>query len=146
VGQLEKEIQTYHDFDTYLLRDDDSVAGRYFFHSLFVGSTICRDTLTMDDTLCTNRFDFPTLVILELDEHKLSEFIAFALIRDRTTQAFAAFLRWVKSHLGVGGFAWIATQSQPLSSLIGMMESSQRYDSCFPSHESCFVQSVFAKL
>jgi hypothetical protein len=34
-----------------------------------------------------------------MDKHKLSQLIAFALIRDRTTQAFAAFFARLKWHL-----------------------------------------------
>jgi hypothetical protein len=36
-AQLEEQIQNYQDFDRYLLCDDDSFAGCYFFHSLFAG-------------------------------------------------------------------------------------------------------------
>jgi hypothetical protein len=54
----------------------------------------------MDDTSCTNRHGFPILVILGIDEHKLSQLVAFALIRDRTIEAFVDFLSWVKQYLG----------------------------------------------
>jgi hypothetical protein len=57
----------------------------------------------MDDTACTNRYGFPILVILGIDEYKLRQLVAFALIRDRTMASFASFLAWVKQYLRVGG-------------------------------------------
>jgi hypothetical protein len=53
----------------------------------------------MDDTSCTNRYGFPILVILGIDEYKVSQLIAFALIRDRTKEQIVDFLRWVRRHL-----------------------------------------------
>jgi hypothetical protein len=53
----------------------------------------------MDDTSCTNRYGFPILVILGTDEHKLSPLVAFALIHNRTIDAFVDFLSWVKQYL-----------------------------------------------
>jgi hypothetical protein len=100
--QLEAQIQTSEDVHTHLLRDDHHFAGCYFFHSLFAGSTICRETLRMDDTACPNRYGFPILVILGIDEYKLSQLVAFALIRDRTMATFTSFLGGVKQSLRVG--------------------------------------------
>jgi hypothetical protein len=53
----------------------------------------------MDDTSCTNRYGFPILVILGIDEDQLSQLVAFALIRKRTIDAFVDFLSWVKQYL-----------------------------------------------
>jgi hypothetical protein len=55
----------------------------------------------MDDTACTNRSGFPILVISRIDECKLSELVAFALIRDPTMATFARFLGWAKQYLRV---------------------------------------------
>jgi hypothetical protein len=80
---LEAQIPTYDDFHTRLLRDDNRLAGCYSFQSRFTDTTICTETLIMDDTSCTNRHGFPILVILGINEHKLSPLVAFALIRNQ---------------------------------------------------------------
>jgi hypothetical protein len=56
----------------------------------------------MDDTSCTNQYGFPILVVLGIDEYKVSQLLGFALIRDRTTSTFVPFLRWVKQYLREG--------------------------------------------
>jgi hypothetical protein len=53
----------------------------------------------MDDTSCTNRCGFQILVILGIDEYRLSQLLAFALIRDRTKEQFVGFLTWFRRHL-----------------------------------------------
>jgi hypothetical protein len=93
---LEAQIPTYDDFHTRPLRHDNALAGCYFFQNRFSDTTICTETLIMDDTSCTNRCGFPIHVILGIEEHKLSQLVAFALIRNRTIEAFVDFLSWVK--------------------------------------------------
>jgi hypothetical protein len=56
----------------------------------------------MDDTSCTNRYDFPILVIFGIDKYNLSQLVAFVPIRDRTASAVEHFLRWVKTYLREG--------------------------------------------
>jgi hypothetical protein len=53
----------------------------------------------MDDTSCTNRYGFLLLVILGIDEHKLSQLVAFAFIRNHTMEKFVDSLTWFRRHL-----------------------------------------------
>jgi hypothetical protein len=91
--QLEAQIQTDEDFHRRLLPDDEHFAGCYFFQSLFTGSIVCPETLRMEDAACGDRYNFPILVILRIDESKLSQLVATALVRDRTMATFRALHR-----------------------------------------------------
>jgi hypothetical protein len=73
-----------------------------FLSKRFTGTTICTETLILDDTSCTNRYGFPILLNVGIDEHHLSQLVAFALIRNRTIEAFVDFLSWVKQYLCAG--------------------------------------------
>jgi hypothetical protein len=97
--QLENEISKYSDFEACPLRDRDYFAGYDFFRTIFSGTSVCQETFIMDDTSCTNRDGFPILVILGIDEYKVSQLIAFALIRDCTKEQFVDFLRWFRRDL-----------------------------------------------
>jgi hypothetical protein len=96
---LETQIPTYDDYHTRLLRDDNRLAGCYFFQNRFTDTTICTETVIMDDTSCANRYNFPIPVILGIDEHTLSQLVAFALTRNRIIQVFVHFLSCVKQCL-----------------------------------------------
>jgi hypothetical protein len=101
-AQLEAEIQTYDGFNTCLLCEGDYLAGCSFFQSVLAGSTVCSETLIIDGTSCTNRYDFPIVVIVAIDGYKMSQLLAFAFVRDHTIKPFMAFLHWVKQYVRVG--------------------------------------------
>jgi hypothetical protein len=72
-NKLQQEISKSSDFETCLPRDGQHFAGCDFFHTIFSGTPVLHETLIMDDTSCTNRYGFPILVILGIDEYRLSQ-------------------------------------------------------------------------
>jgi hypothetical protein len=77
----------------------DRFLGWYFFHKPMEANVICEETLIMDDTSWTNCYGFPRLVILAIDENVISQLVAFAFLRDRTTESFSHFLTWMRDHV-----------------------------------------------
>jgi hypothetical protein len=67
-------------------------AGCYFFHKAVHGSPMIAETFVMDDTSCIDYFQLTLVVILAIDEHSLSQLVAFALLPDRIKESFIAFL------------------------------------------------------
>jgi hypothetical protein len=59
-----------------------------------------RETLVIDDTSCTNYFAQALVVILAVDEHSISQLVAFAFIADRSVPAFEGFFSWVAERIG----------------------------------------------
>jgi hypothetical protein len=61
-------------------------------------NVICRETFIIDDAACPNCDGLPRLVILALDENVISQLVAFAFPRDRTTESFSHVLSWLRDH------------------------------------------------
>jgi hypothetical protein len=105
--QAERLVEEIEKWDDMTVKVNKDPSGRlkalYCFHTVFEGKEICRQVLILDDTACTNFFGLPLLVVLGVDEYNLSQLIGFALMPDRTVEAFVAFLDWLKPWLGPPG-------------------------------------------
>jgi hypothetical protein len=100
-SQLYQLLQTWEDMDCQMRCDEENVCeGCYFFQKLLRDTLMVKDTLIIDDTACTNYFDFPLLLILALDEHAISQLVAFAFIKNRTEESYKAFFNWVAKRIG----------------------------------------------
>jgi hypothetical protein len=80
---------------------------------------------------------------LGIDEHKLSQLVAFALIRNRTIEAFVDFLSWVKQYLCAEAETYSPQHCHKLSSLIATMDILQLCDKYLQSRELCVARSIW---
>lgn len=62
-------IQHFWDEQTYL--------GSTFISRRFVGMPFAEDILLVDDTSCTNKFNYPIIIAIGLDENRISQLIVF---------------------------------------------------------------------
>jgi hypothetical protein len=68
----------------------------YFFSKAMEVDAICQETLIMDDPSWTNCSGSPLLAILALNKKLISQLVAFAFLRDRTTESFSHFVSSVR--------------------------------------------------
>jgi hypothetical protein len=62
-------------------------------------NVICQETVIMDNTSWTNCYWLPRLVIPAIEENVISQLVAFAFLRDRTTESFSQLLTWMRDHV-----------------------------------------------
>jgi hypothetical protein len=77
----------------------DRFLGCDVFSKPMEANVISQETLLMDDTSCTNCYGLPLPVVLAIDEKLISQLVAFAFLRDRTTESFSHFLTWMRDHV-----------------------------------------------
>jgi hypothetical protein len=98
--RLKVRVLNWKQMETHLLRDNkDTFCGAYCFHKIFLGTQVCRETWIVDDSSCTNPFGLPLIFIVGIDEHNLTQILAFAFTIDRTELEFQQFFEWVKAQL-----------------------------------------------
>jgi hypothetical protein len=73
--------------------------GFFAVQTQIVEHPMCRDTLGMDDTSCTNFFELVAPAIIAPDANSKTQLVAFAILRDQTSDALVEFLTWVLGYL-----------------------------------------------
>lgn len=73
--------------------------GSAFIAKRFSKITIALDVVFMDDTVCTNQYDFPLVTICFEDYNKALQLLAFSFIPGREKDHFKTFLLDVKNHI-----------------------------------------------
>jgi hypothetical protein len=112
--KLIEQIKQWDEWEVTVRREDTTFAGCYGFRITFKNTELVRQTLVMDDTACTNYFEFPLVLIVASDEHNKTQLVAWAFIMDRTKFSFADFLRWLKPMIDPNA-ASPAPDSEPAS-------------------------------
>jgi hypothetical protein len=106
--KLRDAMKKWPELETQLFHDKEKkFVGAYCFHKVFADSHVCRGTLIMDDTACTNMFGLPLILIVGNDEYNFTQIIAFAFTLNRTAISFEHFLGWVKEQLPVAPKAFV---------------------------------------
>ena len=75
-----------------------------FYDLLIINSRIkkcayAKDIIVMDDTMCTNRFQYPILPFIVFDENNAVQILAIAIIKEKDEIYFANILRSFKSEI-----------------------------------------------
>jgi hypothetical protein len=69
-------------------------------HTRVIEHPMCCDTLSMDDTGCTNFFDLPVSAIVAPDGNDATQLVAFAILRDQSAEALIEFLKFLRQDMG----------------------------------------------
>jgi hypothetical protein len=119
--------------------EDGEFQGFFAVHTHIIGHPMCRDTLGMDDTSCTNFFELPVPAIITPDPNDTTQVVAFAILRDHGADALIEFLEYVKTHM---------KQDQPKAFIIDRAAAEiLAIRTAFPKSYICFcLMHVFRNL
>jgi hypothetical protein len=97
VKALSEAVCSWRGWVTYFPppNDDGEFQGSFAVQTQIVEHPMCRDTLGMDDTSCTNLFELVAPAIIVPDANSKTQLVAFAILRDQTAEALIEFLTWV---------------------------------------------------
>jgi hypothetical protein len=101
VEALFEAVQHWRGWEWAFVPPDDTGEFRGFLavQVQVVEHEMCRDTLGMDDTSCTNFFELPVSAIITPDPNSKTQLVAFAILRDQGADALIEFLRFVRTHM-----------------------------------------------
>jgi hypothetical protein len=100
---LDTASQNWHGWKTKLVPPIDGVFQGFFAVQVqIVAHGMCRETLSLDDTFCTNFFKMPLSGIVTVDPMNATQIVAFALLRDGSADALTPFLGFVREYMNDG--------------------------------------------
>lgn len=72
----------------------------YSFYEPVINSTYVNSLVIVDDTMCTNFYNYALFVMLCVDENLHDQVLGFSLLPNKTTKSFVNFLLKVKERVG----------------------------------------------
>jgi hypothetical protein len=101
--KLDTASKRWQGWKTHMVEPIDNVFQGFFAVQLqVVAHGMCRETLSLDDTFCTNFFKMPLSGIVTVDPMDATQLVAFALLRDGSSEALIPFLRFVREYMNDG--------------------------------------------
>ena len=82
------------------LAEDNTFQEAFFVNDALLSARLRVDHVYIDDTSCTNVFNFPIVSILCRDECKTLHCIAWGMTKNRTSSSFVRFLTFVSKYYG----------------------------------------------
>lgn len=121
--KFENQIQNFIEHsiqyqDLFLIKNfwtENLFQGSVFISKRFINSPFSNDIILVDDTCCTNKFNFPIIVAVGIDENRISQLIAFGLINGKKTDDFDLFFNELAQHFSIRVFVCDRLKSQTKS-------------------------------
>lgn len=95
------ELNRWKNWEYILYNDNDNkLSAVYAFHLPIINSFYSTSVCAVDDTSCTNFFDYYLYVMICSDENNKNQLLAFSLLPDKSSKTISQFFKEVKIRIG----------------------------------------------